>query len=372
MEANCSNLTERILRLTLEIIYLLTGENNIVAKKIPGDEQNPITVPLDSLLFPEINNEEKILQVTQKITDLLAGEGGNSSNFNVRIKENIKEGEAKDGVVKEKECLEGQKDLNKEVVMEKQPPLTSPGGSSIKTPQKRRPRPRKSRKSTQKDHTVPPHDQDEVMGIKIVIKEEEEMYLIDDQLSRNEDEMMETTTKGESSVNGSTGGHRSWNTPEGRLILSENCNKEDLGMALFSSHHKFNSSNCEQLFRIKDNKLIPVFEDKPYSCSQCEKSFLRKSGLVQHQRIHTGKKPFPCPVCGKCFIDKSQLNRHNIVHTKARPFPCPQCGKGFPHKGNRDKHIRVHTGEKPFVCSECDKSFTQKASLIIHQKMHVT
>lgn len=364
------------------MIASLSSQSNIVAKKTSGDEQNPITVPLHSLLFPEINNEEKILQVTQKITDLLAGEGGNSSNFHVSIKENIKEGEAKDSVMKEKECLEGQKDLNKNVVMENQLPLTSPDESSNKTPKKRRPRPRKSRKSTQKDHTFPHHDQDEeVMGIKIVIKEEEEMYLIDDQLSRNEDEMMETTTKGESSVNGSTGGHRSWNTPEGRLILSENCIKEDLGMALYSSgnsiviknfHHKYNSSNCNQLFRIKDNQLIPVFEEKPYSCPQCEKSFLRKSGLIQHQRIHTGKKPFPCPICGKCFIDKSQLNRHNIVHTKERPFSCPQCGKGFPHRGNRDKHIRVHTGEKPFVCLECDKSFTQKASLIIHQKMHHT
>ncbi|PIO28681.1 hypothetical protein AB205_0210820 [Aquarana catesbeiana] len=239
--------------------------------------------------------------------------------------------------MKEKECLEGQKDLNKNVVMENQLPLTSPDESSNKTPKKRRPRPRKSRKSTQKDHTFPHHDQDEeVMGIKIVIKEEEEI---------------------------------SWNTPEGRLILSENCNKEDLGMALYSSG---NSINCNQLFRIKDNQLIPVFEEKPYSCPQCEKSFLRKSGLIQHQRIHTGKKPFPCPICGKCFIDKSQLNRHNIVHTKERPFSCPQCGKGFPHRGNRDKHIRVHTGEKPFVCLECDKSFTQKASLIIHQKMHHT
>ncbi|CAI9538174.1 unnamed protein product [Staurois parvus] len=74
MEPNCSNLTERILRLTLEIIYLLTGEDNIVAKKTSGDGQDFIMVPLYSLLLPERNDDKKILEATSKITELLTGE----------------------------------------------------------------------------------------------------------------------------------------------------------------------------------------------------------------------------------------------------------------------------------------------------------
>ncbi|XP_040177140.1 gastrula zinc finger protein XlCGF66.1-like [Rana temporaria] len=125
MEANCTNLTERILHLTLEIIYLLTGEDNIVVKKTSGDGQNSIMVPLLSLLVPERNNEQKILHVTQKILDLLMEESENWSKFNVIIKEEIKEEEAI--VIKEWEYLEGHKDLYKDVMMEDQPPLTSPG-----------------------------------------------------------------------------------------------------------------------------------------------------------------------------------------------------------------------------------------------------
>ncbi|XP_040177130.1 gastrula zinc finger protein XlCGF66.1-like isoform X2 [Rana temporaria] len=130
MEENCTDLTERILRLTLEIIYLLTGEDNIVVKKTSGDGQNPIMVPLLSLLVPERNNEKKILEVTQKIIELLTGESEKWNNFNVGMKEEIKEEEEEeDDVLKEWEYIEEHRDLHKDIMimMENQPPLTSPG-----------------------------------------------------------------------------------------------------------------------------------------------------------------------------------------------------------------------------------------------------
>ncbi|XP_073453658.1 uncharacterized protein [Aquarana catesbeiana] len=266
MEANCTNLTERILRLTLEIIYLLTGEDNIVVKKTSGDGQNPIMVPLRSLLVPERNNEQKILEVTQKIIGLLMGESGNWSKFKVRIKEEIKE-EEEDVVIKEQECLEGHKDLYKDVMMDNQPPLTSPDGSSIGNPPERCPRPLYSWDSTQEGHTIPHHHQgEEVMGIKIVIKEEEEAIVIDDQLPRKEDQMRVMVTKEESSLDVSRGGHRRWNTSEGRLLLSAHYNKDDNDMAHHSPgvsfvtqniHHKLNHMINLQIFLILRN-LLPI------------------------------------------------------------------------------------------------------------------
>ncbi|XP_040177118.1 uncharacterized protein LOC120909420 isoform X1 [Rana temporaria] len=186
MEANCTDLTERILRLTLEIIYLLTGEDNIVVEKTSGDGQNPITVPLRYLLVPERNNEKKILEVSQKIIDLLMRESGIWSNY-VGIKEEITEKKEEDGVMKERKCL-GHKDLYKDVMMENQPPLTSPDGSSNGNPPERRPhsfqevmaepfndtnppercpRPLYSRDYTQEDHTIS-------YTVREEIKEEEE------------------------------------------------------------------------------------------------------------------------------------------------------------------------------------------------------
>ncbi|XP_077322684.1 oocyte zinc finger protein XlCOF8.4-like [Lithobates pipiens] len=384
MEANCTDLTERILRLTLEIIYLLTGEDNVVVKKTSGDGQNPIMVPLHSLLVPERNNEQKILQVSQKIIDLLMRESGNWSKFNVGIKEGIKEDQEEDSVMKEWEYI-GHKGLYKDVMMENQPPLTSPDGSSNGNPPERCPRPLYSRDSTQEGHTIPHHHQGtEVMGIKFDIKEEEDMYVIDNQLSIIEGDLMETMTKEESSLDVGTGGHRSWNIPERHLILSADYDKEDNDLVQYSPrkrivtknvHHKPNPMNFETSFSKNHDQVVhqgmPTSE-KPFKCPECEKSFMRKAGLVQHLRLHTGEKLFSCSICGKTFTEKSQLNRHHKVHTGEKPFSCPECGRCFPHRGNRDKHMRIHTGEKPFSCSECGKCFAQKSTLIIHQRMHIT
>ncbi|CAI9535753.1 unnamed protein product [Staurois parvus] len=61
--------------------------------------------------------------------------------------------------------LEGHKDLYKDVMMDNQPPLTSPDGSSHGNPPERCPRPLYSRDSTQEGHTIPHHHQSEIPSI---------------------------------------------------------------------------------------------------------------------------------------------------------------------------------------------------------------
>ncbi|XP_075071596.1 uncharacterized protein LOC142160633 [Mixophyes fleayi] len=117
MDKDRSHKTDGILNLTLEIIYLLTGEEYIVVKKTSDERvtlsshlhvserlsrtQNPaqVTVPSPHSLIHEKNNDHKILQLTNKIIQLLTGE--------------------------EWEYLEGHKALYKDVMMENHQTLIS-------------------------------------------------------------------------------------------------------------------------------------------------------------------------------------------------------------------------------------------------------
>ncbi|XP_073453288.1 uncharacterized protein [Aquarana catesbeiana] len=77
MNEEKSNMTERILSLVLEILYLLIEEDYVIVKESGGHvkysstTQRPLVEPCSQ---SQGNNIKKILEVTNKITELLAGE----------------------------------------------------------------------------------------------------------------------------------------------------------------------------------------------------------------------------------------------------------------------------------------------------------
>ncbi|XP_077346173.1 uncharacterized protein LOC143989777 [Lithobates pipiens] len=190
MEEDRSHMTEKILNLTLEIIYLLTGESFPLVKS--GDHMT-ITVPPCDSLKPERHNMEKILEVNKKMMELLTGE--------VPIR-------CQDVTVyfsmEEWEYLEGHKDLYKDVMMDNQPPLTSPDGSSNGNPPERCPRPLYSRDSTQEGHTIPHHHQsgnlrDSKVEVTEEIKEEDdEDGVMEESLKEHKDLYQDTMVESSS------------------------------------------------------------------------------------------------------------------------------------------------------------------------------
>ncbi|XP_073450412.1 gastrula zinc finger protein XlCGF66.1-like isoform X2 [Aquarana catesbeiana] len=126
MEKENSHMSKRILNLTLEIIYLLTGEECIIVKKPSNDHMTHVSQswsrkqsPMMKLLtFP--NNDKKILEVTQKIIKLLEGEVPIRCQ-EVTVSFGIEEGNNL-----------GHKDLYKDDIMENRPPLTSPERQHIR------------------------------------------------------------------------------------------------------------------------------------------------------------------------------------------------------------------------------------------------
>ncbi|XP_063819033.1 oocyte zinc finger protein XlCOF8.4-like isoform X2 [Pseudophryne corroboree] len=402
MDKDRSHMTEKILHLTLEIIYLLTGEDYTVVKKTFTEYEAPIsyasfTEPPPHSLIHERDNDQKILELANKIIQLLTGEDG--------------------------EYIERHKGLYKDV-MENHWPLTSLDGPSNRNTPERCPRPLYSQEYTEENHRILQEDQGGGLTyIKVENeKEEEKMYVTDIKVEDIEGEEEEYARgdqhckEEEIPTDISTDGHTSMKSSKGCLILPPDFKIEDnttqnspgdssdtlnihpvshstdissdpsnfkdsspdnSNIVTHRSAHRgdkyFLCSECGKYFTRKSVLVIHERShtgERPFPCSECRKCFASKSVLVIHQRSHTGVKPFTCSECGKCFTRKSALVRHERSHTGERPFPCSVCGKCFTVKSQLVIHKRYHTGEKPFPCSKCEKCFTQKSDLVIHLRAH--
>uniref|UniRef100_UPI003AAF1B75 uncharacterized protein n=1 Tax=Centroberyx gerrardi TaxID=166262 RepID=UPI003AAF1B75 len=110
--------------------------------------------------------------------------------------------------------------------------------------------------------------------------------------------------------------------------------------------------------------------ERPFSCSDCGKRFLRRGHLQAHMTSHTGEKPFGCSVCGKKFGRKGILQTHMTCHAREKPFDCKICGSRFGLKRHLEEHMRIHTGEKPFSCSVCSKRYSHSTDLVRHMRTH--
>ncbi|KAM4034647.1 LOW QUALITY PROTEIN: uncharacterized protein ACNLHF_021312 [Anomaloglossus baeobatrachus] len=386
MDRDRDKMAERILHLTLEILFRLTGEDYTVVKKTSSDRcqdpvsegwgrpLSPITGPPPHPLIHEDINDQKILELTYKMIELLTGE--------VPIR-------CQDVTVyfsmEEWEYLEGHKDMYKDVMMEDPQPLTSPVLSSERTTPERCPCPLLPQDCKQESPDVP----QDYKGEDLTHINTTETYVRDDEQCKEEiptDNCTVLFLAGDCT-----------RSLEEHLILSEFAaddhgiiqdTYEDHAVTLDmppTPHNKNLSSNPFQqdlspdsLQTVKSHKnskgevehLRAHKRKKPYSCSECDKCFRQKVNLIRHQKIHTREKPFLCLQCGKRFKRKAHLVTHQRFHSVEKLLSCSECGKWYPSLSKLALHMRIHTGEKPYSCSECGKSFTKKSNLVRHLRIH--
>ncbi|XP_073413441.1 gastrula zinc finger protein XlCGF66.1-like [Dendrobates tinctorius] len=375
-------MAERMLHLTLEILFHLTGEDYTVVKKTSSDRcqdpvseecgrpLSPITGPPPHPLIHEDINDQKILELTYKMIELLTGE------VHIRCQD-----VAVYFSMEEWEYLEGHRDLYRNVIMEVPQPLTSPDLSSKTTTPERCPRPLLPQDCNQEDPSaLQDHQGEDLTHINTTetyvrgderCKEEIPTYDYpeDDCTKRSEGQLT-------SSIFKSNDLEILQDTTEVNAItpdISSPIHSKDLSsdpMKQVPSSDSLPITKEIQSHKRDIKKQTAPKAKKPFSCSECGKCFNTKSQLVNHHRTHTGEKPFSCSECGKCFSRKEHLINHQRTHTGEKPFSCSECGKCFKQKEHLINHQRTHTGEKLFSCSECGKCFTQKPNLVTHQRIH--
>ncbi|XP_056387529.1 zinc finger protein 436-like isoform X2 [Hyla sarda] len=423
MDKERKHVTDAILNLTLEIIYLLTGEDYTFVKELSTSliKRSCVGSHVSEgwnrkrTLTTQRNNEQKILKLANKITELLTGE--------------------------EWEYLEEHKEVYQDVIMESNHLLTSPVKSNKRKIPERCPSPLHPEDSTDEYHKILKID--EITDLTKIKDDKGENHsgskaeVVDEGQEKCMMDFHECDEK-ESPLEVTPDGHTSMNSSEERILISSDYETEDNDFREFSSEENSIIPNIYPLFsnlHLSSNPFEPRIQFpgfpnfiphsqpfKPFQtfpCPECGKCFNWNAELIRHLRSHTGEKPFSCPECGKCFTRKSTLFRHQKDHSEENSskspleehpalsptcdidvrnikqdlpdeipitpdmypiFHSPEIGPiptdpsdqhvCFPNTSDIIPHHSPFRRYKIYPCSECGKCFNWNAELIRHQRIH--
>ncbi|XP_063290440.1 zinc finger protein 420-like [Pelobates fuscus] len=428
MNMDWTQIDEKILDLTLEIISLLTGEDQVVAKKfcecVEHNRPHRVTegsykteslsaVTSRSLEIHE-REKDKILELTNQIIQLLTGE--------VPIR-------CEDVTVyfsmEEWEYLEGHKDLYKDLIKENHQILSSldkPLSGEYHTPDCV-PEFGNNEESVAKPKDGPHYLQTSKVRKRLKNNTPymwEESPPCTDENHRDMDiyketEYPSTDIKKESTLHeeGNLTGldiHACTDNTQTEyssiLIKEESASDEEgnrPGVDIYKSSHNSTLADSEDNRTCSNiHSIKPCIElNTPYHIdgnatnieeiflfSHCPQDVNSDTQDVKHQPTHTGKYVLstPDPVIHEMnpkgenqisspesrpdFIQMSNLVKQEMDWTEHKPYICSECGKYFTQAAQLASHKMVHSKERPYKCTECSKNFKRKHHLVNHRKIH--
>jgi len=135
-----------------------------------------------------------------------------------------------------------------------------------------------------------------------------------------------------------------------KSFFCEYCSKSNFqSEAKFENHRKWHK------------KKGTIQKTKPFSCSECKKSFKLQKQLDLHMKMqHT---EHVCKTCDETFHGQFNWMSHNKNEHKkdkntAMPFKCLQCEKTFRMKADLTLHVSIiHEQKSRKTCPECSKLF---------------
>ncbi|XP_068099796.1 zinc finger protein 25-like isoform X1 [Hyperolius riggenbachi] len=419
MDEDQSHMTERIVMLSLDIIRLLTGEEYEVVKKTsdetPGSRlhsPSTISVPPPHPLTPQRNNVKKILEVINKMIEMLTGQVPmRCQDVTVYFS------------MEEWQYLEGHKDLYKDFMMENQPPLTSPGHMTISmwmdedqshmterivmlsleiiclltgeeyevvkktsgvTPGSRLHGP--STISVPPPHSLTPQRNNVKKILKVINKmielltgqvpmrcqdvtvyfSMEEWQYLEGHKDLYKDFMMENQPPLTSPDYGAEDNGAALHLPAGNSI-AENIHSR--------RHHEDKSpdlSNPEE----PSDRSHPVTSNTHPKCHSSDRSGDPSSPEEPpdkshpftsntHPKCHSADRSGDPPYSGEC-----SSNSFTDREGGGKSYQCSECGKSCRNTSHLAAHVRVHTRKQQFPCSECGKCFIRKSDYHRHQRSH--
>ena len=113
--------------------------------------------------------------------------------------------------------------------------------------------------------------------------------------------------------------------------------------------HRWNTSSMFKKWQgilNEKNHFLTDTDETPFQCEHCDHSFIRKSYLDKHTKMHMKEHSYKCSHCDKIFFQESYLINHSKTHLGEKTYQCCQCEKSFASISDLTKHNRTHTGEK--------------------------